>query len=133
MSLDNIRLSQTARDQLIRLKRFTGIGNWNVLCRWALCASLVEETPPRHQQIPADSSVEMTWKTFGGQHEDVYRALIRKRYVQERDFGFESEIDHFRHHLHRGIGYLAGNRSLKSIADLVGLAVSSEPEPAATK
>ena len=31
--LDNIRLSQKAKDQLIRLKRHTGIEHWNVLCR----------------------------------------------------------------------------------------------------
>ena len=46
MALEHIRLSQTARDQLITLKRRTGIAHWNVLCRWAFCRSLAEPAPP---------------------------------------------------------------------------------------
>ena len=38
-AIDHIRLSQQAKDQLIKLKRVTGIEHWNVLCRWALCVS----------------------------------------------------------------------------------------------
>ncbi|WP_435947067.1 DndE family protein [Dryocola sp. BD586] len=34
MSIDNVRLSEKAKQQLITLKRRTGIENWNVLCRW---------------------------------------------------------------------------------------------------
>ena len=33
--IDRIKLSQSARDQLIKLKRITKIDQWNVLCRWA--------------------------------------------------------------------------------------------------
>ena len=64
MSLDHIRLSQQSRDQLIRLKRHTGIKHWNVLCRWAFCASLAEPTVPAPAKIPADSTLEMTWQVF---------------------------------------------------------------------
>ena len=46
MAIEHIRLSQQARDQLITLKRRTGIAHWNVLCRWALCRSLAEPAPP---------------------------------------------------------------------------------------
>ena len=42
MAVEHVRISQDARDKLIKLKRVTGIKNWNVLCRWGLCASLAE-------------------------------------------------------------------------------------------
>ena len=35
MAIEHIRLSQHAKDQLIKLKRVTGIDHWNELCRWA--------------------------------------------------------------------------------------------------
>jgi DNA sulfur modification protein DndE len=31
--VDRIKLSQAAKDQLVKLKRITKIPNWNVLCR----------------------------------------------------------------------------------------------------
>jgi len=65
-AIDHIRLSQQAKDQLIKLKRVTGIEHWNVLCRWALCVSLAESSIPPAAKIPSDSNVEMSWKVFGG-------------------------------------------------------------------
>ncbi len=120
--IERIKLSRTARDQLIRMKRRTGIGNWNVLCRWALCASLAEPSVPPEARIPANSSVEMDWRTFGGEYEDVYMALLRQRCHQD-GLGTEPRVlqQQFRLHLHRGVGYLAGNPNVRSIADLFGL------------
>ena len=46
MSIKQVRLSNQAKEQLIRLKTRTGIQQWNILCRWALCLSLKELTPP---------------------------------------------------------------------------------------
>lgn len=46
MAVEHVRVSQQAKDHLVRLKRITGIKNWNVLCRWALCVSLAEESTP---------------------------------------------------------------------------------------
>lgn len=124
MPIDNIRLSQTARDQLVRIKRYTGIGQWNILCRWGLCMSLAEKSPPRRQPIPADSSVEMTWRTFGGAHDEIYSAIAHDRYQQEAGQKV-NENDHFRLHLHRGIGYIAGDDRRKSIAGLLRIAVDA--------
>jgi len=125
MSIENIRLSQTGRDQLVQLKRLTGIKQWNILSRWGLCASLAEQSPPRPQPIPADSTVEMTWRTFGGPQDEIYRGLILDRYVKEGDDSGLSEAEHFRLHLHRGIGYLAGDPRRKSIAGLLRIAIDA--------
>lgn len=120
MSLDHIRLSEHARDQLVRLKRYTGIKNWNVLCRWALCKSLAERSSPALAHIPADSSVEMTWKTFAGAHSEVYLALLKQRCIEEGIEPTDSALHEvLRQHIHRGISYLAGERDLRSITQLL--------------
>lgn len=122
MAMEHIRLSQHAKDQLIKMKRVTGIEHWNVLCRWALCLSLAEQSVPPQSKIPADSNVEMSWKVFGGRHADLYIALLKERCVRD---GLGTDIDtlsqQFKLHLHRGISYLAGNKDLRKIEDFVAL------------
>ena len=119
MLLDHIRLSEQARDQLIKVKRYTGIPHWNVLSRWAFCISLAEPSPPAPAKIPADSSVEMNWRTFGGAHSDIYMALLRQRcHADGLPMTDETLSMQFRLHLHRGIAYLASDRRLRNIASL---------------
>jgi DNA sulfur modification protein DndE len=124
MPLENIRVSQQARDQLITLKRRTGITQWNTLCRWAFCRSLAEPTPPPAAKHPADSNVEMTWRTFAGQHGDLYWSLLRQRcHTDGLPLDEETLAQQFRVHLHRGIGYLVGDRNMRTITDLIDYAV----------
>lgn len=125
MAVDHIRFSQQGKDQLIKLKRVTGIEHWNVLCRWALCVSLAENSVPPSMKIPADSNLEMSWKVFGGRYADVYLAVLKERCVRD---GFGTDADtlsqQLRLHMHRGISYLAANKSLKKIDNLIALAAS---------
>ena len=123
MAVEHIRLSKQAKNQLIKLKRATGIEHWNVLCRWALCLSLSEQGIPATARIPADSNVEMSWKVFGGRYADLYMALLKERCVRD-GLGTDPEMlaRQFRLHLHRGISYLAGSKKLRKIADLILLA-----------
>ena len=122
MALEHIRLSQQAKDQLIRLKRITGIKSWNVLCRWALCVSLAEPSVPSPTRIPADSNVEMTWRVFAGVHGDIYLAILKERCILDgQGVDEETVVRQFRLHLHRGISYLAADRRLRTIEDLVSL------------
>lgn len=125
MSVEHIRLSQQAKDQLVKLKRVTGIEHWNVLCRWAFCTSLAEQSVPPPGKIPADSNVEMSWRVFGGRHADLYLALLKERCVRD-GLGTDPETlaQQFRLHLHRGVSYLFGNKQLRKIDDLIALAVS---------
>lgn len=126
MAVEHIRLSQPAKDQLVKLKRVTGIEHWNVLCRWAFCVSVAEQSVPPATKIPADSNVEMSWKVFGGRYADLYMALLKERCVRD-GLGTDPETlsQQFRLHLHRGISYLAGNKNLRSINDLVSLSVQA--------
>ncbi|MGC1247767.1 MAG: DNA sulfur modification protein DndE [Spirulinaceae cyanobacterium] len=120
--LNNIKLSNTARDQLIKLKRITKIEHWNVLCRWGFCRSLAEASIPSPIPIPADSNIELTWQVFSGQMSDIFILALKQRCHQD-GLGIDQETlaHQFRLHLHRGIGYLAGDPKLKKIDDLIKL------------
>lgn len=124
MIIKQIRVSQQAKDHLSRLKGKTGIKNWNVLCRWALCYSLSEYTIPTDVPIVADSNLEMTWMTFGGEYYELYEALIKAWCIKmELPVDDETIIKYFRLNLERGIAYLCGTGFIKSIDDLVKIAV----------
>lgn len=118
--IEHIRISQTAKDQLITLKRRTNITQWNVLCRWALCRSFAEPAAPPNVKLVTDSNVEMNWRTFAGPYGEVLWAMLRQRcHTDGLPLDDDTLAQQFRLHLHRGIGYLAGDRNLRTIADLV--------------
>ena len=120
MSLEHIRLSQQAKDQLVRLKRRTGLQHWNELCRWAFCLSVAEPSIPAGARAPTDSNVEMTWKVFAGQHATAYLTLLRHRCkIDGRGLHDEDLAETLTLHIHRGIGYLAADRNVRSIAALL--------------
>lgn len=120
MSLDHIRLSNDARDQLIRLKRWTGIQNWNVLCRWAFCVSLANPERISRTKLVTDSNVEMNWKTFAGSHADLYLAALKQRLVEDGEPLHDDTIEMlFKLHLHRGIALLSSDKQVRNIAALI--------------
>lgn len=128
MPVEHIRLSRTARDQLITLKRRTGIQHWNILCRWALCRSLAEPTPPPAAKLTLDSKVEMTWRVFAGEHGDTLWALLRYRcHLDGLPLDEDTLTQQFRLHLHRGVGYLVGDPRVSDLAGLAGLALTEPP------
>ncbi len=124
MIIKQIRLSQQAKEQLARLKGKTGIKNWNVLCRWALCYSLKEKTIPTDIPIIADSNLEMSWYTFSGEYSELYEALI-KAWCIEMGLPVDDKTltKYFRLNLERGIAHLCGTGFIKTIDDLLELAV----------
>jgi DNA sulfur modification protein DndE len=127
--IETVRVSKQAKDQLLALKRRTGIMHWNVLCRWALMRSLAEPSPPPQVEISTHSNVEMTWKVFAGAHPEVLAGLMRMRCAADgHAIDDESLAEQFRLHLHRGIGYLYGDREIDSVDALIALAAEgAEP------
>jgi DNA sulfur modification protein DndE len=125
MAIKQIKLASQGKDQLVRLKSKTGIQQWNILCRWAFCVSMAEDSPPSPVEIPADSNVEMTWHVFGGEYQEIYYALLKERCIRDGiDPTDDSEVNRqFRLHLHRGLGYLSTPNYIRSVADLVAIAV----------
>jgi len=117
--IETIRIAQQGKDQLLKLRRNTGIEHWNVLCRWAFCVSLREPTPPPVYNEKLDGGVEMTWKVFAGDQSDVYAAIT---YIRAQRDNFpdtpEGRASCFRAHIHRGLNYLASGTSTRSLSDL---------------
>ena len=62
MIIKHFKLSQPEKERLIRIKTKTGIQNWNILCRWALCWSLAEPSVPGGVDPQSDSNVEPVGK-----------------------------------------------------------------------
>lgn len=124
MIVKQFTLSNVAKDKLSRLKGKTGIDQWNILCRWALCLSLREPTPPADYHIPGDSNVTLEWLTFAGEYHELYEALVIQRCLND---GLETDpttvAKYFRLHLHRGIDYLAASHTVRGAADLLRLAL----------
>ena len=107
MIVKHFKLSQPEKDRLIRIKAKTGIQNWNVLCRWALCWSLAEPSIPGGIDPLSDSNVEMDWSTFAGDDE---KTLAK----------------YFRLHLNRGINHYSTRDVLKNCSDLLKSALPKE-------
>ncbi|GBF81111.1 DNA sulfur modification protein DndE [Aphanothece sacrum] len=120
--IKQIRLSQTGKEQLIKLKRYTKIEQWNILCRWGFCRSLAETSIPSPVPIKSDSNVEMTWRVFGGEMADILLIALKQRCYND-GLGTDKDtlVHQFRLHLHRGIGYLAGDQNIKKIEHLIDL------------
>ena len=124
MIIKQVRVSQQAKDQLSRLKGKTGIKNWNTLCRWALTYSFAEKTIPTDLPLNNDSNLEMSWFTFGGDYHEIYEAMTKAWCIK---MGLPTDDDtitrYFRLNLERGIAHLCGTGFIRSIEDLINLAV----------
>ncbi|MDD4871357.1 MAG: DNA sulfur modification protein DndE [Kiritimatiellae bacterium] len=117
--IEHIKLSSQSKDQLIRLKRDTGIGNWNVLCRWAFLLSLADKTRPVRTDPKTDSNVEMSWKVFCGEQENILKALFYLRCQQDNIVTDTDRSVEFRKHLARGISTISNRTKRHSIATFV--------------
>ena len=126
MPIETVRIDDHGREQLIWLKRHTRIETFNVLCRWALCASLAEPTKPPNRAFKGDA-VDIAWRVFGGAHHEIYLAMIKARCRRDGLPADEITVhEQFRLHVHRGLGYLAGDKELRSIS---ALARKASPQP----
>jgi DNA sulfur modification protein DndE len=116
--IETVRISLAAKDQLITLKRRTGLKHWNELGRWALCRSLAEPAHPPDVPIPTEGGIEIDWRTFAGRLGDLYIDLLCQRCVAD---GLPLDAVTLQRqltlHLHRGIGYLVGDPALGKVTE----------------
>jgi DNA sulfur modification protein DndE len=125
-SIETIRLGADTKIQLSTLKRRTDIENWNVLCRWAFCLSLADRVSIRERSERGGGAIEMSWKTFAGEYDEIFRLLLVDRC--QRDHGCtdrETMSKVLRQHIARGAARLVSRRSMKSISDFVEPAVAT--------
>lgn len=125
--IKQVKISKQSKDHLSRLKGKTGIKNWNVLCRWAFCYSLSEDTIPTDIPFSNEEGVEMSWITFSGEYYEIYYALIKAWCIRMKLPTDEATIQkYFRLNLERGIAHLCGTGFIKSIEDLLMIAIRND-------
>lgn len=108
MLLDRIRLTAAAKNQLIALKRKTGIEHYNSLCRHAFCISLANPSVPPKESFNFNGGLEIDWRTFSGGNEALYLNLLLVRLKHD---GMAIDDTTARQmlalHVHRGLSYLS--------------------------
>jgi DNA sulfur modification protein DndE len=113
--VETVRISQRGKEILINAKKRTGIDQWNILCRWALSASLAVETPPKPDRSVEESNIEIAWRVFGGQSAELLTVLLVARKKIDSKGSKMTDGEYFRAHLERGIGYLQNVKSLEQL------------------
>lgn len=122
MVIDRIRLTAAAKNQLIALKRKTGMEHYNALCRHAFCLSLANPSVPPREAFNFNGGIDIDWRTFTGGHEVLYlNLLLQRMYVDDLPFDEVIARQILAQHLHRGLSYLSSRKE-----DDLLLALSSE-------
>jgi len=109
--IDRVKLSSAAKQQLITLKRRTGVEHYNVICRHALCVSLANESlvPPESMQF--SGGIEIDWRTFAGEAEETYlNLLIVRAMADEGECSAATVRNTLNAHVHRGLSYLVSRQ-----------------------
>ena len=116
--VDSIRLSQTDRERLIRIKRLTGIDSWNVLCRWALLLGMNARKGEVDELQEGRGAVEIKWDTFAGSQSRILIHLIEWCYHSSSNKK-KNTISQFVHgRLTHGILILSKPGSVRNAASL---------------
>lgn len=111
MIVDRIRLTASARNQLIALKRKTSIEHYNVLCRHAFCLSIANPSVPAIEDFVFNGGIDIDLRVFTGGHDAVYLNILLLRMHQD---GYPTDETTVRQmlaqHLHRGLSYMASRK-----------------------
>ena len=106
--IDRVKLTAAAKQQLINLKRRTGIEHYNTICRHALVVSLNNPANVPIENLQFTNGIEIDWEVFCGGYGHTYLNLMIARAAQE---GVQPSDGNIRQllssHLHRGLSYLA--------------------------
>jgi len=81
--IESIRLTESEKEMLLRIKRKTGIASWNVLCRWAFMLGLSQNSGSHDASAEKRDAIEIKWDTFSGKRANVYAAITRFQYAKE--------------------------------------------------
>ena len=109
--IDRLRLTAGAKQQLITLKRRTGIEHYNVLCRHALCLSLANPAPAPDEHLQFANGLEIDWKTFAGDADATYlNLLIMRSLADDGDASAATVRRLLTQHVHRGLSYLVSRQ-----------------------
>lgn len=117
--MERIRLNAAARNQLVTLKRRTGVEHNNALCRHALCLSLANPSVPPEETFSAAGGVEIDWRTLTGGEDALYYNVLAIRLMSEQKPVNDDSIRRtLIQHVHRGLSYLVSRRDEDLLVEL---------------
>ena len=119
MFYKDIRLSSDDRRMIFNIKNTTGIEHFYVICRWAFCLSLDSDNRLKKLNATADGAVEFSWDRFGGEEAEIYYLILKDEAQRlEMKVDDDSLYELLISHIRRGLGYLTGNKELKTLEGL---------------
>lgn len=111
MMIDRIRLTAAAKNQLVALKRKTGIEHYNALCRHAFCISLANPSVPPKEGFNFNGGIDIDWRTFTGGHDVLYLNLLLLRlHTDNLPTDETTSRQMLAQHLHRGLSYMSSRK-----------------------
>ena len=118
LTIDILRTSSNVKSSLTRIKTITGISNWNIICRWALCLSLKQTSLPREVEEKLDG-VEIDYDTLVGKNKSIYTQLLINNLVANKVTVDKKNLTKYLYaHVNRGVNIIYTNK-LKDISGLV--------------
>ena len=115
--IDTLKTSSNLKNSLTRIKTITGISNWNVICRWALCLSLKQNSLPREVDEKLDG-VEIDYDVLVGKNKTIYtQLLINNLQRHQVEINKKNLTKYLNAHVNRGANIIYTNK-LKNISDL---------------
>ena len=120
LTIDNLKTSTNLKNSLTRIKTNTGIANWNVICRWALCLSLKQASLPREVDEKLDG-VEIDYDILVGKNKTIYTQLLINNLITHKVEINKKNLTKFLNaHVNRGANIIYTNK-LKDISGLFKL------------
>ena len=120
LTIDNLKTSTNLKNFLTRIKTNTGIANWNVICRWALCLSLKQTSLPREVDEKLDG-VEIDYDILVGKNKTIYTQLLINNLITHKVEINKKNLTKFLNaHVNRGANIIYTNK-LKDISGLYKL------------
>jgi len=118
LTIDILRTSSNVKSSLTRIKTITGISNWNIICRWALCLSLKQTSLPREVEEKLDG-VEIDYDTLVGKNKSIYTQLLINNLVSHKVAVDKKNLTKYLYaHVNRGVNIIYTNK-LKDISGLM--------------
>tara|TARA_B100001564_G_scaffold80127_1_gene64325 strand:- start:488 stop:865 length:378 start_codon:yes stop_codon:yes gene_type:complete len=118
LTIDILRTSSNVKSSLTRIKTITGISNWNIICRWALCLSLKQTSLPREVEEKLDG-VEIDYDTLVGKNKSIYTQLLINNLVTHNVAVDKKNLTKYLYaHVNRGVNIIYTNK-LKDISELM--------------
>jgi len=103
--IDRVKLTAAAKNQLITIKRRTGINHYNSICRHALCISLAATSELVIEKLNFSDGLEIDWSILTSGYGELYINIVRSS-LPETAINDDQLKDIITSHIHRGLSFI---------------------------